>query len=131
MCITGTVREEITADADLILLCSLDRGHGLDPVAVLIDLCHGVSCEESDVLLGKDDIHLLVVLIVVGTTCVSDTVRTDLVQQVSESRIRIDVDLSAKTHAHLRRVVSTQDVAVLDKSHLAAKTCCSKSSTHS
>ena len=56
------------------------------------------------------------------STGVADTVRADFVQQVPQGRVGSHVDLAAQAHTHLGRIVSAQDVAVLDQSHLTAQT---------
>ena len=56
------------------------------------------------------------------STGIADTVRADFVQQVPQGRVGSHVDLAAQAHTHLGRIVSAQDVAVLDQSHLTAQT---------
>ena len=130
MCITGAVREEVSAYADLCLLCSFYCSHGLDLIPILLYFSYSVTGEESYVLFCKNDSHLLVILIVVSTTCVADPVRTDLIEKIAQRRIRIDIDLSTKAYSHLGRIVSAKDITVLDESYLASESCRSKSCTH-
>ena len=130
MCITGAVREEVSAYADLCLLCSFYCSHSLDLFTIFLNLNYSVSGKESDVLFSEYDSHLLVILIVVGSTGISDSVRADFVQKVAERRIRIDIDLSTKAYSHLGRIVSAKDITVMDESYLASESRSSKSCTH-
>ena len=130
MGVTRTVREQVTADTDLCLLCSFYCSHGLDLIPILLYFSYSVTGEESYVLFCKNDSHLLVILIVVGSTGISDSVRTDLIEKIAQRRIRIDIDLSTKAYSHLGRIVSAKDITVLDESYLTSESRSSKSCTH-
>ena len=100
----------------------LDGYDRTDRVAHLLDLGDGITQEKRDILLGEHHFELLVILVVVGAAGVADAVGADLVEQVTQRRIGIDVDLAAQSDTHLRRVVAAQHVTILHERHLAAQT---------
>ena len=120
--VARAVREEFARKFDPVLFGRLDGYDRTDRVAHLLDLGDGITQEKCDILLGEHHFELLVILVVVGAAGVADAVGADLVEQVTQRRIGIDVDLAAQSDTHLRRVVAAQHVTILHERHLAAQT---------
>ena len=122
MGVARAIGEKAPADLDPLLFGRLDGDDRTDHSLLLLDAGNGVSEEERDVLFGQDDPEFLVVLIVVRPSGVSDPVGPDLIEQVSQRGVGIDIDLAAQSDAHLRGVVSSQNVPVLYEGDAAPQT---------